>query len=104
MSQEETELNITLLPINEKTFWDRVAVDVSEEEVPPYGIFYLSFNNRCRQIHGLQTCYCQGTLYESGHVHLDTNELQRNNFETLTEMQEHLEQFGSYHISWLRGE
>ncbi|SRR5713226_1276905 len=105
MGKEKTELNITLLPINAETYRDRVMVDTPAEEVPPYGLFRLSFNNKRRPGRsGLQTCYCQGVLYESGHIHLDTNTLQYNNFDTLTEMEEHLEQFGSYHIQWLRGE
>ncbi len=104
MGQRNTEGNITLLPINRATFIDRMIVDAPAEEVPSCGLFYLSFNNRRRQKNGLRTCYCQGALYESGRVHLDSNELQPNCFDTLAEMQEHLEQFGSFHIQWLRGE
>lgn len=104
MSREKADLNITFLPIDKNDYIDRVMVDAPAEEIPPYGLFRLAFNNKKRQKNGLQTCYCQGALYESGRVHLDTNALQRNNFDTLTDMQEHLEQFGSYHIQWLRGE
>lgn len=105
MREEKTDGNITLLPINPNTYVDRVIVDVPAEEVPDHGIFRLSFNNKKRQGRsGLQTRYCQGTLYESGRVHLDTNELQINCFDTLTEMQEYLEQFGFFHIQWARGE
>jgi hypothetical protein len=105
MSQKKTEGNITLLPINRDTYIDRMMVDTPAEEVPECGLFRLSFNNKRRQGRsGLQTRYCLGTLYESGHVHLDTNELPVNNFDTLTEMQEYLEQFGSFHIHWFRGE
>lgn len=104
MKQEETTGNITLLPINKDTFLDRMMVDAPAEEVPPCGLFYLTFNNKRRQKNGLQTCYCQGVLYESGHVHLDTNSLQYNSFDNLDDMQEYLTRFGSFHISWQRGE
>lgn len=105
MSQEEKTGNLTFLPINKDTFIDRMMVDAPAEEVPPYGLFRLTFNNKRRQGRlGLQTCYCQGSLYESGHVHLDTNALQYKDFATLTEMEEYLAHFGSYHINWQRGE
>jgi hypothetical protein len=42
--------------------------------------------------------------YETGHIHLDTNELPTQSFDTLTDMQDYLAQFGSFHIQWLRGE
>ena len=105
MSQGETEGKITLLPINPDTYIDRMMVDTLAEEVPSSGLFRLTFNNKRRQGRtGLQTCYCQGALYETGHIHLDTNALQYSSFDTLAEMEEHLEQFGSFHIQWLRGE
>lgn len=105
MKREETEGNLTILPINPATYIDRMMVDTPAEEVPTYGLFRLSFNNKRRQGRsGLQTCYCQGALYETGHVHLDTNALQYNSFDTLTEMEEYVGQFGNYHIQWLRGE
>lgn len=105
MGQEKTEGNLTFLPINRDTFIERMMVTPPAKEVPPYGLFHLSFNNRKRQgKRGLQTCYCQGVLYESGHIHLDTNQLQPNTFDTLSEMEEHLEQYGSFHVQWLRGE
>ncbi len=104
MKPGETEGNLTFLPVNINDFIDRTMVDVRAEEVPPYGLFRLTFNNKKRQKNGLQTCYCQGTLYDSGRVHMDTNALQRNTFETLTDMEEYLQQYGSFHISWLRGE
>jgi hypothetical protein len=103
MSQK-TEDNLTFLPINRETFIDRMMVDAPVEEIPPCGLFHLSFNNKRRQKNGLQTCYCQGVLYETGHVHLDTNALQCNSFDTLDDMGEFLKQFGSFHIQWLRGE
>lgn len=104
MSQEETTGNLTILPINPETYIDRM-MEAPEEEVPPYGLFHLSFNNKRRQGRsGLQTRYCQGVLFESGRVHLDTNELQHNSFDTLDDLQEYLKQFGSFHISWQRGE
>ena len=104
MKQEETTGNLTILPINPNTYIDRMMVDTPAEEVPPFGLFHLSFNNKRRQKNGLQTCYCQGVLYESGHIHLDTNALQQNSFDTLDDLQEYLKQFGSFHISWQRGE
>lgn len=104
MKQDETTGNLTILPINPNTYIDRMMVDTPAEEVPPFGMFRLTFNNKRRQKNGLQTCYCQGTLYESGHVHLDTNALQYKDFENLTEMREYLGCFGSFHISWQRGE
>ena len=104
MKREETTGNLTILPINWQTVMDRKIVDAPLDEVPPQGMFYLSFNNKRRQKNGLQTCHCQGTLYETGHVHLDTNALQCSSFDTLDDMEEYLKQFGCYHISWLRGE
>jgi len=104
MEPEETTGNLTFLPINKATFIDRMMVDAPAEEIPPFGLFHLSFNNKRRQKNGLQTLYCQGTLYESGRVHLDTNALPTQSFDTLTDMEEYLAQFGSFHIQWLRGE
>jgi hypothetical protein len=71
------------------------------EEAPSQGFFELTFSNSKR--HGLrpiQTHHCQGALYTSGHVHIDTQELRRTYFETLGKMCEYLDEFGYYRVNW----
>lgn len=59
------------------------------------GLFRLSFNNRRRQgMQGPQTHECQGSLYDSGHVHLDTQFLQVRDFLSIQQMIDYLHDYG----------
>ena len=65
------------------------------------GLFTLTFSNSKK--HGLrpiQTHHCQGVLYASGHIHLDTQDLRVVHFASLSQMCEYLEQFGYFKVSW----
>ena len=105
MKREETEGNLTFLPINRETFIDRMMVDTPPEEEPPHGLFHLAFNNSKKQLRGLMRYEACGTLFpETGHVHIDTQYLQVRDFRNLQQMREFLGEFGNYHIQWLRGE
>jgi len=71
------------------------------EESPTQGLFELTFTNSRR--HGMrpmQTHHCQGVLYNSGHVHLDTRNIVVTDFGTLSQMCEYLENFGYFSVSW----
>jgi hypothetical protein len=100
----EADPKITILPINRDMFLDRVVVDVSEEEVPAYGLFHVVFDNRKKQLRGFARHEAYGVLFPSGHVHIDTNHLQVQIYRSLRQMIDFLEEFGDCHISWLRGE
>lgn len=66
-----------------------------EPEMLNPGLFTLSFNNRRRQgTQGLQTQECQGSLYDSGHVHLDTELLQVRDFLSIQQMIDYLHEYG----------
>ena len=71
------------------------------EGAPDQGLFTLTFSNSRR--HGLrpiQTHHCQGVLYRSGHVHLDTQNLRVTHFATLSQMCEYLEKYGYFRVEW----
>lgn len=71
------------------------------EEAPSQGLFELTFSNSKK--HGLrpiQTHRCQGVLYNSGHVHIDTQNVRQTYFSTLSQMCEYLEQFGFFRVNW----
>jgi hypothetical protein len=71
------------------------------ETAPSQGFFELTFSNSKK--HGLkpiQTHHCQGVLYRSGIVHLDTQYLRVTHFSTLSQMCEYLEPFGYFRVSW----
>lgn len=71
-----------------------------EPEMLNPGLFTISFNNRKKQGRGLQSHTCQGSLYDSGHVHIDTDVLPNNNtFHSVQEMVEYLEEFGDCMIT-----
>ena len=92
------------LPINKRSYQDRVLVDIDAEEVPPCGIFHVTFTNRKRQgKEGLTRFDAEGTLYSTGHVYIDTTYLQVCNFRSLLQMRAYLEEYGDCHIQWLRG-
>lgn len=68
---------------------------------PGSGMFRLTFtNSRRRGLRPVQTYHCQGVLYSSGHVHLDTQDIVVTDFGTLSQMCEYLEQFGLFSVSW----
>jgi hypothetical protein len=72
------------------------------QERPPYGMFHLTFNNRKMQGRfGYRSEECMGTLYPTGHVHLDTMAFPRISFDTFDEMKEALEEWGDV---WIRFE
>ena len=71
------------------------------EEAPTQGLFELTFSNSKK--HGMrpiQTHRCQGVLYSSGHVHLDTRNIVVTDFASLSQMCEYLEQFGYFNVAW----
>lgn len=71
------------------------------EEAPDQGLFELTFSNSKK--HGLkpiQTNHCQGVLYSTGHVHIDTQAIRVTHFSTLSQMCEYLEQFGYFKVVW----
>jgi hypothetical protein len=67
---------------------------------PRRGMFWLSFNNRRKQLPGYVACECEGTRYSSGFVHLDTHAFPIREFTTLTEMQDVLGAYGDVEITW----
>jgi hypothetical protein len=71
-------------------------------ELPIHGIFTLYFNNRRRRgFQVVKELECQGTLYDSRHVHLDTTELRVNDFANIAQMFEFLQDFGDCALMWL---
>ena len=71
------------------------------EEAPLQGFFTLTFSNSRRHgLRAIQTRHCQGALFSTGHVHLDTQNLRIVHFWTLSQMCEYLEQFGFFKVSW----
>jgi hypothetical protein len=71
------------------------------ENAPEQGFFTLTFSNsRKHGMKPIQTHRCQGVLYSSGHVHLDTQDLRVVHFSTLSQMCEYLEQFGYFRVNW----
>lgn len=77
---------------------------LKEESIEPEalnpGLFTVVFNNRRRQgMQGLQTHECQGSLYDSGHTHLDTQLLQVRDFLSIQQMMEYLREFGDCMIT-----
>lgn len=71
------------------------------EEAPSQGLFELTFSNSKK--HGLkpiQKHHCQGVLYSSGHVHLDTRNIVVTDFASLSQMCDYLEEFGYFRVSW----
>lgn len=95
---------ITRLPINGETYLDRTVVDRPLDEVPSRGMFLLRFSNKRKQLHGLERHDAEGTLYSSGHVHVDTQLVQVHDFRSLQQMMDYFNEYGDCHISWLRGE
>lgn len=78
------------------------AKPIIETELPAYGMFRLYFNNRKK--HGrfpIVNKECTGTLYESGHVHLDTQELPVFHFLSYGQMQEYVESWGDCSVEWI---
>jgi len=76
------------------------TIDVLEK-APYQGLFDLTFtNSRKSGMRPVQTHHCQGCLYQSGHVHLDTQAVRVTHFGTLSQMCEYLEQFGCFRIEW----
>jgi hypothetical protein len=65
---------------------------ITEEARP--GLFILTFSNSRKQ------GTCQGVLYKSGHVHLDTQDIYVKDFDTLSQMRGYLKQFGYFSINW----
>jgi len=55
---------------------DKHSTTAILEESPGQGLFELTFtNSRRRGTRPMQTHHCQGVLYASGHVHLDTRNI-----------------------------
>jgi hypothetical protein len=86
---------------------DWAIESLTEMQEPPlgYGLFIVKFDNNRKRVRGkpLQTCECWGTLYPSGHVHLDTEEYHLRDFRSLQQMQDHFEVLGKYEIEWQLG-
>jgi hypothetical protein len=74
------------------------------QETPTRGMFLLSCNNRKRQMGGYESVECEGTLYTSGLVHLDTQALPITEYATLSEMREQLEPYGDCVVTWIGSE
>lgn len=76
------------------------TIDVLEE-APAQGLFDLTFtNSRKSGLRPIQTHHCQGVLYASGHVHLDTRNVVVTDFMSLSQMCEYLETFGYFRVNW----
>ncbi len=67
------------------------------------GLFSVAFNNAKKRGLGKQVIHCEaeGTRYSSGHVHLDTIEVQVQDFLSLQQMIDYLETFGTCDLVWL---
>lgn len=75
-----------------------------EHRRPARGMFLLHFDNKKRQLSGYQSHECEGVLYSSGVVHLNTHAFPIREFATLSEMREMLEEHGECSITWLESE
>lgn len=58
------------------------------------GLFTVTFSNRKKQGRGFQTHTCEGVLFSSGHVCLDTEFIPTSDFLSVVEMVEHFETYG----------
>lgn len=59
------------------------------------GLFTVTFSNARRQgRQGLQMHTCEGVLFSSGHVYLDTEFIPASDFVSIGEMVEHFETYG----------
>ncbi len=67
------------------------------------GFFSVAFNNSKKRGVGRPVVHCEaeGTRYSSGHVHLDTVEVQVQDFLSLQQMIDYLETFGTCDLVWL---
>lgn len=69
------------------------------------GLFTLTFTNKKRQgRYGYRAYECEGTLYPSGHVHLDTMDLPVRDYLTFRQMRDYVSSFGECSITWLTTE
>ena len=66
-------------------------------------MFRITFDNSKKRGRGrpLKRVECEGTLYSSGHVHLDTQDLPAPDFLSLGQLEEYLGSIGQYEISWI---
>lgn len=66
------------------------------------GMFLVEFDNRKK--HGrypIQKYEAEGTLYSSGHIHIDTTGLRVTDFTSFQQMLDYLSEFGSAAVVWL---
>jgi hypothetical protein len=79
------------------------AVDVTETVIPRRGMFDLTADNSKKRgkMQPVRTIVCEGTLYSSGHISLDTVELPVRDFLSLAQMESYLAGWGNYTLLWL---
>lgn len=79
------------LPVRLQTALEhRIAPDMLNP-----GLFTLTINNYKKQgRQGFKTHSCEGVLFSSGHVYLDTAFIPTNDFLSVGEMVEHFETYG----------
>ncbi len=90
-------------PIGEWAEEEVLAIQNELPSIPPYGFFFVTFDNARKRGRGRVVQHCEAwgaKMPESGHVKVDTQELQVRDFTSLQQMEDYLAQYGNYHIDW----
>ncbi len=77
----------------------------STNAMPSRGIFLLHVNNKKKRgrMQPIRSVECEGTLYSSRHVNLDTQELPVYDFSSFGQMVSYLQSWGDYSLEWVEG-
>jgi hypothetical protein len=69
---------------------------------PSKGMFTIYFDNSKKRGVGrpVQHCEAEGTLYSSGHVHLDTQDIPVCDYASLQQMIDQLSEWGNCALAW----
>jgi hypothetical protein len=77
----------------------------NQSSIPSRGLFTLRVNNKKKRgrMQPIRTVACEGTLYSSKHVNLDTQELPVYDFSSFSQMISYLQAWGDYSLEWVEG-
>jgi hypothetical protein len=81
----------------------RTSDEVTTDAIPKRGMFSLHATNSKKRgkANYARTIDCEGTLFSSGRVVLDTYELAVSSFQSIGQMTEYLKGWGEYTLTWL---
>jgi hypothetical protein len=81
----------------------RTSDEVATDAIPKRGMFSLHATNSKKRgkANYTRTLDCEGTLFSSGRVVLDTYELAVSSFQSMGQMEAYLSGWGEYTLDWI---